>query len=54
MVTRVAPPRGRWRWRGVLFRVLAVGVGNEEAREFEAAGVPKSERGGRLLRPKGE
>ena len=28
--------------------LLAVGVGNEETREFDACGVPKSERGGRL------
>ena len=28
--------------------LLAVGVGNEEEREFEACGVPKAERGGRL------
>jgi probable F420-dependent oxidoreductase len=28
--------------------LLAVGVGNEEKREYEACGVPKSERGGRL------
>jgi probable F420-dependent oxidoreductase len=28
--------------------LLAVGVGNEETREYDACGVPKSERGGRL------
>jgi probable F420-dependent oxidoreductase len=28
--------------------LLAVGVGNEEKREYEACGVPKAERGGRL------
>jgi probable F420-dependent oxidoreductase len=28
--------------------LLAVGVGNEENREFDACGVPKAERGGRL------
>src|SRR5207237_8587205 len=28
--------------------LLAVGVGNEETREFDACGVPKNERGGRL------
>jgi probable F420-dependent oxidoreductase len=28
--------------------LLAVGVGNEEKREYDACGVPKSERGGRL------